>query len=148
MKSETKQCQNCKKDFIVEPDDFLFYEKIKVPPPTFCPECRNQRRMSWRNERSLYKRKCSAPKHNEEVISMYDPKSPYVIFDNKYWWSDEWNPTDYGLQYDFQHSILLIVITLILLMVIKIAILSSVQVGMKMFVMEINFFPARIHRTF
>ena len=40
MKSETRNCQNCKKDFIIEPDDFSFYEKIKVPAPTFCPECR------------------------------------------------------------------------------------------------------------
>jgi len=42
MNQETKQCQNCKKDFTVEPEDFNFYEKIsgsasggKVPPPTF-----------------------------------------------------------------------------------------------------------------
>lgn len=27
MNSETKQCQNCKKDFTIEPDDFAFYEK-------------------------------------------------------------------------------------------------------------------------
>jgi len=45
MKSETKNCQNCKKDFTIEPEDFNFYEKIKVPPPTFCPECRLQRRI-------------------------------------------------------------------------------------------------------
>ena len=32
---ETKSCQNCKNDFIIEPDDFAFYDKIKVPPPTF-----------------------------------------------------------------------------------------------------------------
>jgi len=48
--SEIKNCQNCKKDFTVEPEDFNFYEKIKVPPPTFCPECRLVRRMLWRNE--------------------------------------------------------------------------------------------------
>lgn len=29
MNSETKNCQNCKSDFIIEPDDFSFYEKIK-----------------------------------------------------------------------------------------------------------------------
>jgi len=30
---ETRNCQNCKKDFIIELDDFGFYEKIKVPIP-------------------------------------------------------------------------------------------------------------------
>ena len=39
MKVETKICQNCKKDFIIEPEDFNFYEKIKVPLPTFCADC-------------------------------------------------------------------------------------------------------------
>ena len=57
-KSQNVICQNCKKDFTIEPDDFGFYEKIKVPPPTWCPECRMIRRMLFRNERSLYKQNC------------------------------------------------------------------------------------------
>lgn len=36
---ETKTCQNCKTRFTIEPEDFVFYEKIGVPAPTFCPEC-------------------------------------------------------------------------------------------------------------
>ena len=48
-------CQNCKNDFTIESDDFSFYEKMKVPPPTFCPLCRAQRRLAWRNERKLFK---------------------------------------------------------------------------------------------
>ena len=32
MNSETKTCQNCKQSFIIEPEDFEFYEKMKVPP--------------------------------------------------------------------------------------------------------------------
>ena len=58
MNSETKSCQNCQKDFTIEPDDFAFYEKMKVPAPTFCPECRLQRRLAWRNEKSFYERTC------------------------------------------------------------------------------------------
>ena len=103
-KTENKICQNCKKEFTIESEDFNFYEKIKVPPPTFCPECRNQRRMSWRNERSLHKIKCSAPGHSEEIISMYGNVQNLTIFDNEYWWSDKWNSADYGLSYDFSKS--------------------------------------------
>lgn len=33
-REENRICQNCKNDFIIEPEDFVFYEKIKVPPPT------------------------------------------------------------------------------------------------------------------
>jgi hypothetical protein len=54
-KEEKKECQNCNQSFLIEPDDFSFYEKIKVPAPTWCPECRMIRRMTWRNERSLFK---------------------------------------------------------------------------------------------
>ena len=69
MNSETKNCQNCKKDFTIEPDDFGFYEKIKVPPPTFCPECRLIRRMMFRNEISFYRRVCELCQKN--IISIF-----------------------------------------------------------------------------
>jgi hypothetical protein len=101
MQSETKICQNCKKEFVIELEDFEFYQKIKVPPPTWCPECRMIRRMTWRNERTLYKRKCDAPGHNEEIISIYHKDSPFKVYDQKYWWSDNWDPMDYGRDYDW-----------------------------------------------
>jgi hypothetical protein len=99
MPPETKTCQNCQNSFIIEPEDFLFYEKIKVPPPTFCPECRLIRRMTWRNERSLFKRNCD--KTGKEIITMFHPDAPVVVYDRDVWWSDGWDPTDYGQEYDF-----------------------------------------------
>lgn len=103
MKKKTKICQNCRKDFTIEEEDFLFYEKIKVPPPTFCPECRTVRRLCWRNEMSLYKRKCDAPGHDENIITIYHPEEKLVVYDNKYWWGDKWNAVD-GREYDFTKS--------------------------------------------
>ena len=104
MISETRSCQNCKQSFTIEPADFDFYRKINVQPPTFCPECRNQRRMAWRNERTLYKRKCDAPGHTEEIISMYALDSPCVVYDRDYWWSDKWDPLQWGRDYDFTRT--------------------------------------------
>ncbi len=98
-KSENKTCQNCKKDFTIEPEDFNFYKKIKVPPPTFCSECRLVRRMVWRNERSLFKRPCA--KTGEQIITMFHPDANVVVYDRDVWWSDKWEPTDYGKEYDF-----------------------------------------------
>ena len=92
-------CQNCKKDFTIEPDDFGFYEKIKVPPPTFCPECRRQRRWAWRNNMSLYSRKCASC--DKSVVSLYAPSSDITIYCNKCWWSDKWDAKTYGVDYDF-----------------------------------------------
>ncbi len=101
MNKETKQCQSCKKDFTIESDDFEFYEKMKVPAPTFCPECRMQRRLIWRNERTLYKRKCDAPGHTEDLISMYAPEHTFPVYDHEFWYSDKWDALDYGKDFDF-----------------------------------------------
>ncbi len=98
-KTESKTCQNCKQDFQIEPEDFNFYEKIKVPPPTFCPECRLIRRMTWRNERSLFKRNCA--KTGKEIITMFHPDENVVVYDRDAWWGDGWEPTDYGQDFDF-----------------------------------------------
>ena len=99
--NETKNCQNCKKDFVIEQEDFNFYEKIKVPPPTFCPECRTIRRLCWRNEMSLFKRKCDADGHKESLISIYHPDEKLIVYDNNYWWGDKWDSFSYGKEYDF-----------------------------------------------
>ncbi len=98
---ETKNCQNCKQNFVIEAEDFVFYDRIKVPPPTFCPECRTARRLSWRNEMILYKRPNNAPGHSEMLISLYPPSENLNTVDLKYWWSDEWDPFDFGSEYDF-----------------------------------------------
>ena len=106
-KTEKRICQNCKNNFIIEPEDFNFYEKIKVPPPTFCLECRTIRRLSWRNEMSLFHRKCDVPGHDEMLISFIHPSEMLNVVDGKYWWADTWNPLSYGKEYDFSRTFFL-----------------------------------------
>ncbi len=101
MNLEIRNCQNCKKDFTIEPDDFSFYEKIKVPPPTFCPECRMKRRMLWRNERIFYHRTCD--KCGVKIISVFGDKKIKVLC-QRCWWGDEWDGLEYGQDYDFSKS--------------------------------------------
>ncbi len=102
MKSETKNCQNCKNDFTIEPDDFSFYEKIKVPPPTFCPECRLIRRLIFRNDRVWHHRKCDAT--GKSILSIYSPDMKVKVYDQEYWKSDKWDSMDYGRDYNFDQS--------------------------------------------
>jgi len=99
MNSENKICQNCHGEFVIEPDDFSFYETIKVPAPTWCPECRMQRRMAFRNERILFKRKCALC--GKDTITMYHPQADVVVYCHECWWSDKWDACDYGIDYDF-----------------------------------------------
>ena len=98
MQSETKNCQNCKKDFVIEQEDFNFYEKIKVPPPTFCPECRQQRRLAWRNERILCHRNCGLC--GVKLISIYNNKN-IIVYCSDCYWGGEWDSLDFGQEYDF-----------------------------------------------
>jgi hypothetical protein len=96
---ETKQCQNCKSDFNIELDDFSFYSKIDVPPPTLCSECRRQRRMAWRNDLSFYNRTCNLC--GGKIVSLYHQDKPLNVYCNKCWWSDKWDPKSYGVDFDF-----------------------------------------------
>src|SRR3989338_8546591 len=102
MNQESRNCQNCKNPFAIEPEDFAFYDKIKVPPPTWCPECRLKRRMLFRNERTLYKRKCDFT--GEEIFSGYSPDNKAKVYKNEIWFSDKWDPMDYGRGYDFSRT--------------------------------------------
>ena len=97
--TETRTCKNCRQEFVIEPDDFAFYEKIGVPPPTLCPECRKQRRLAWRNDMNLYPRPCDLCGKN--ILSIYSPESKLTVYCVKCWWSDKWDPYEYGRDYDF-----------------------------------------------
>jgi len=97
--NSVQACQNCKKDFTIEADDFSFYEKINVPPPTWCPECRMKRRMCWRNCRSLHKRICGGC--NKSLISMYSEKDPAPVFCTECWNNGGLDMFSYGVDYDF-----------------------------------------------
>jgi len=99
MDSQVKVCQNCKNEFIIEDEDFQFYKKISVPPPTWCPECSTAERMTWRNERSLYWRECDLCK--EKTLSMYQKDSLFSVFCHKCWISDNWDPLSFGRNFDF-----------------------------------------------
>ena len=97
---ETKQCQNCQKDFTIEPEDFDFYAKIKVPPPTFCPECRLVRRMSFMDSLSLCWRTCGLC-GKRTISRVYSNEKSPIVYCNKYWWSDSWDPLVFGTRYNF-----------------------------------------------
>ena len=105
MELETKTCKNCKKDFIIESDDFSFYEKIKVPPPTWCPECRMIRRLSFQNTWNIYWQNCE--KCGERVISRHLPNANQIkVYCPKCWWADDWDGAETGIDYDSSRSFL------------------------------------------
>ena len=93
-----QNCQTCKKEFEIRDEDLIFYEQIKVPTPNHCPECRMMCRLLFRNERTLYKRTCDLCK--KDGISLYPAGTPFPVYCYKCWWSDEWDPLDYSMDWN------------------------------------------------
>ncbi len=84
---------------MIESEDFSFYEKIKVPPPTFCPECRMIRRFNWRNEGMLFKRPDAHT--GKEIFSTFPPDAEVLTYENSFWFGDGWDPMVNGFDFDF-----------------------------------------------
>ncbi|MEK9166689.1 MAG: hypothetical protein AAB836_00115 [Patescibacteria group bacterium] len=94
-----KNCKNCSAEFEITNDDLDFYGKIKVPEPTFCPDCRLQRRLMMRNEKNLYKRSCDFCK--KSIIAFFDSDVNFPVYCTDCWWSDKWDPRSYGQDFNF-----------------------------------------------
>lgn len=106
-------CRNgwCKQPFEIAEEDLIFYESVSpafsgqkqlIPPPTRCPDCRQQLRLSFRNERKLYHRTCDLT--GKPILSIYAPDMPYKVYDREAWWGDQWDALSYGRDYDFSKT--------------------------------------------
>jgi hypothetical protein len=90
-----KTCKVSGQPFPIYQSDVEFYDKIsptfngvkyQIPTPTLCPEERQRRRLSFRNERKLYKRPSDLS--GKRVVSLYSPDKHYEIYSQDEWWSD------------------------------------------------------------
>lgn len=57
------------------------------------------RRFLFRNERLLFRRKCDAT--DKEIFTSFPPQAPVKVYDREHWWSDKWDPMEYGRDYAF-----------------------------------------------
>jgi len=103
-----KSCTKCAQQFEITDEDQKFYDKVSpvisgkkylIPPPTLCPDCRQQRRLVFRNERNLYLRKCNLC--GKVVISLYSAEKPHNVYCEDCFWSDKWDAINFGKDFDF-----------------------------------------------
>ncbi len=108
-----KTCLQCSAPFEITAEDLAFYDKVspvfsgkkeQIPAPTLCSTCREQRRLAFRNERSLHHRPCD--KTGRMIISMYPKGTPFPVYDQAVWWSDTWDALEYGRTYDSSRPVL------------------------------------------
>ncbi len=57
------------------------------------------RRYAWRNERVFYRRNCDLC--GKSTVTIYSPNKDFKVFCPPCFWSDKWNPLDYGQDFDF-----------------------------------------------
>jgi len=105
---ETKVCRHCQTRFEITDKDLEFYEKVspvfnekkyQIPNPSLCPDCRQQQRYTFRNERNLYKRTCDSS--GENLISMHRPDTKFPVYKHGIWWWDSWDALSFGADYRF-----------------------------------------------
>jgi hypothetical protein len=106
-----KICKQCNANFEVSDEDIKSLEKFSsvyngkkynLPIPDNCPDCRRQRRHTFRNERCFYKNKCGLC--GQELISIYSEDSGYKVYCYKCWCGDKWDPIQYGQNFDFNNT--------------------------------------------
>lgn len=95
----TRTCQQCRSVFGLEAADFEIYKKFNVPEPTYCPPCRQQRRLAWRCERSLHYRKCDLC--GKDHLSSYREDARFPVYCVDCYYSDKWDQFQYGRDFDF-----------------------------------------------
>lgn len=107
--SDRRECKGCGLEFVIDDGDLRFYERVApevsgvrypIDPPLLCPACREQRRLAFRNERQLYRRPSSFS--GKLMITTYPPESIYQVYHYDEWWSDSWDASDYGRDFDFE----------------------------------------------
>lgn len=107
----TKTCHQCQSSFEITQDDLTFYEKASpviggksfgIPPPRHCPDCRQQRRLAWRNERNLYHRTCDLT--GKPIITNFGPHTGIKVYDQHEWWTDTWDAMNYGQPFNFSKT--------------------------------------------
>ena len=92
-------CRQCNTTFEITDQDRKFYQSFDVPAPELCPDCRLQRRMAWRNDRTFYVRKCDLS--GQQFVSTYPSVTPFPVYQPSVWYGDQWDPTSYGQDIDF-----------------------------------------------
>src|SRR3989338_11687933 len=95
-------CKVCAQPFIITEAETDLRKKLSfpsVPTPRDCPDCRMQQRLAFRNELNFHKTTCALT--GKSILTNYPPERGYKIFASETWYSDQWDPLDYGRDFDF-----------------------------------------------
>lgn len=111
MSQNQQHCTACGQKFLPSCFEADFLEKISpivkgqqfpIPNSNICPACRERQRLAFRNEWSFHRRKCDLT--GKDIISIYPAECDYRVYDQEVWWSDKYDPLEYGKEFDFSKT--------------------------------------------
>ncbi|PIZ75492.1 hypothetical protein COY05_03975 [Candidatus Peregrinibacteria bacterium CG_4_10_14_0_2_um_filter_38_24] len=82
-----ENCKQCGGKFEITSEDLTHLsqlspvfdgKKFSIPSPKKCPSCRQQNRLAFRNERTLYTRKCDLS--GKQILSIYSPERKEIVY--------------------------------------------------------------------
>jgi hypothetical protein len=95
-----KNCKKCNGEY--EETGQEFYDRIGVPEPSDCFDCRLKARLAFRNEKILYKRKCDLCAKN--IVSTYHDEVEFPVYCQECFWGDKWNALDFEMELSMEES--------------------------------------------
>ncbi len=106
---EERSCHQCRALFSVDDYDQAFYASlafrfggatVEIPAPTLCPDCRLQRRLSFRNQTFVARQRSTTT--DELLFSQFVRPPPFPLISVKEWYDESgWCPEQYGQEVDF-----------------------------------------------
>ena len=100
----SRRCEICETTFEISDAEAQLCTKFEIPLPRLCPEERLRHRLVFRNEFTLYRRKCSLT--GQDILSNFDEDTAFPVYNNDVWWSDSWDVFQCGREFDFSKTFL------------------------------------------
>lgn len=97
-------CQKCQQPFAITQRESDFHARLNVPSPTWCFECRLQRKMMFRNYQNLSRRECM--NCGKSIISMFHAGSPATVWCTECFTADTWDAQQYAQDIDWSKPFL------------------------------------------
>ena len=98
LTTEIKNCQHCGNIFTISEGEFSLYKKVGIELPTLCFFCRIKLHLSFWLFGKF--RKGKSDLSGESLITVLPENSRYPIYTLSEWYSDKWEATDYGVDYN------------------------------------------------
>jgi len=98
LKTVSKICENCKKEFEIDSGDLDLYEKVGLRVPGRCTTCRFKQYFAFSTFGKF--RKGTSDLTGESFITVLPANPRFPIYKSKEWWSDQWDPMKFGQPYD------------------------------------------------